>query len=138
MKDVFAAEMHEILGESFHYGGIVNGKVKSQKLAAADIFLLPSLYGEGLPMALLEAMAAGCVVVASEMASVASVIRDGFNGYLVEPGNTGQLIGRLKMILDSRIEWPQMQNNAVETVRTDFGIDDYIKGLEAIYSEIAA
>lgn len=138
MKDVFVAEMVEILGDGFHYGGIVNGIEKLRKLAEADIFLLPSLYGEGLPMALLEAMAAGCIVVASEMASVASVIRDGFNGYLVEPGNTGQLIGRLKMILDSRIEWTEIQNNAVETVRTDFAITDYIKKLEAIYSEIAA
>ncbi len=138
MKDVFTGEMLEILGERFHFGGVVNGDEKLRKLAAADIFLLPSLYGEGLPMALLEAMAAGCVVVASEMASVASVIRDGFNGYLVEPGNTGQLIGRLKMILDSRFEWPQIQDNAVETVRTDFAITDYIKKLEAIYTEIAA
>lgn len=138
MKDVFAEEMAGILGDGFHYGGIVNGNEKLKKLTGADIFLLPSLYGEGLPMALLEAMAAGCVVIASEMASVASVIRDGFNGYLVEPGNTNQLIGRLKMILDNRVEWTKIQNNAVETVRTDFAIGDYIKKLEAIYSEITA
>ncbi|MEJ7848466.1 MAG: glycosyltransferase family 4 protein [Pyrinomonadaceae bacterium] len=137
-KEVFVDELTKILGDEFYYGGIVIGKEKLKKLTEADVFLLPSIYGEGLPMALLEAMAAGCIAVASEMASVASVIRDGFNGYLIEPGNTGQLIGRLKMILDSRIEWPEIQKNAVETVRTDFAIGDYIKKLEAIYSEIAA
>ena len=60
-KDFFVAEMTEILGEKFFFGGIVSGAEKRQVLAESDIFLLPSRYGEGLPMALLEAMAAGCV-----------------------------------------------------------------------------
>ena len=55
------------------------------------IFVLPSRYGEGLPMAMLEAMAAGCVVVAADAGSVTAVVTDGENGYVVEPKNTAQL-----------------------------------------------
>lgn len=138
MKDVFIERMRKAMGDRFYYGGVVTGTEKWQRLAEADIFLLPSLYGEGLPMAMLEAMAAGCIVVASEMASVASVIDDGANGYLVQPGNTSQLIGRLKMIFDSRTDWKVMQEAAVTTVREKFAIADYIKNLESIYKEIAA
>lgn len=138
MKDVFLQQMRDAIGERFHYGGVVTSSEKSRHFAEADIFLLPSIYGEGLPMAILEAMAAGCVVVASEMASVASVIDDGTNGYLVEPRNTKQLVSRLKMILDSRSEWKAMQDAAVATVRKKFAITDYIEKLEAIYTEVAA
>lgn len=137
LKEIFLLEMREILGGRFHYGGVVGSSEKWRRLAEADIFLLPSLYGEGLPMALLEAMAAGCVVLASEMASVASVIDDGSNGYTVEPGNTEQLIGRLKMVIDGRREWADVQNSARATVREKFAVYDHIEKLESIYAEVA-
>lgn len=137
MKEVFLEWMRDALGDRFYYGGIVTGDEKWKRLAEADIFLLPSRYGEGLPMSMLEAMAAGCIVVVSEMASVASVINDGLNGYMVEPGNTGQLTGRLKLILDSRSEWKEMQDNAMATIRKKFAMADYIRKLENIYKEVA-
>lgn len=135
MKNEFIVRMTETLGKRFHYGGVLRSSQKFSELDTADIFLLPSIYGEGLPMAILEAMAAGCVVVASEMASVAAVIMDGDNGYLVEPGNVEQLVSRLKMILSSRPDWKPVQAAAVETVRTGFAIEGYIERLEAIYAE---
>ncbi len=133
MRESFLPKMSEALGDRFHYGGVVKGPDKFAELDKADIFLLPSIYGEGLPMAMLEAMASSCVVVSSEMASVAAVINDGINGYLVEPGNTSQLISRLKMVLASRPEWKPIQESAVETVRTKFSIPEYIEKLEGIY-----
>ncbi len=137
MKDVFLSEMAEVLGERFHYGGVLKSSEKYAELDKADIFLLPSIYGEGLPMAILEAMAAGCLIVASEMASVAAVIEDGVNGHLIEPRNTGQLVSRLKMILDSRPEWKRVQDAAIETVRTRFDISNYIEKLDEIYRSAA-
>ncbi len=82
--------------------------------------------------------AAGCVVVASEMASVASVIDDGINGYLVEPRNTEQLVSRLKIVLRSRSDWKRVRDAAVATVRDKFAISDYIEKLEGIYNEVAS
>lgn len=138
MKDIFLPQMAEALGERFYYGGVLTGAEKYGELDKADIFLLPSIYGEGLPMAILEAMAAGCVVVASEMASVAAVIEDGVNGYLIEPRNTNQLISRLKIVLGSRSEWKPVRDAAVETVRRKFAIEDYVEKLEEIYTVAAS
>ena len=138
MRDVFVSQMWEVLGDRFYYGGVVTSHEKWERFAEADVFLLPSIYGEGLPMAILEAMAAGCVVVASEMASVASVIDDGRNGYLVEPGNTEEFIGRLKLVLEGRSEWKPVQEAAIKTVREKFAISGYIEKLEGIYKEVAA
>lgn len=136
MKDVFLADIKAAIGDRFYYGGVLKSSEKYSVLDKSDIFLLPSIYGEGLPMAILEAMAAGCVVIASEMASVASVIKDGVNGYMVEPRNTEQLVARLRTTLADGSNWQNMREAAVDTVRNDFAISGYIEKLEAIYADV--
>jgi len=135
MKDEFLADIAAAIGDRFYYGGVLKSSEKYSVLDKSDIFLLPSIYGEGLPMAILEAMAAGCVVIASEMASVAAVIKDGENGYMVEPRNTEQLVARLKATLADGSNWQKMREAAVNTVRNDFAISGYIEKLEAIYAD---
>ncbi|MEP7037721.1 MAG: glycosyltransferase family 4 protein [Acidobacteriota bacterium] len=136
LKDFFVSKMNEILGEKFYYGGVISGAEKEKALNEADIFLLPSRYGEGLPMAMLEAMAAGCVVVVSEMASVGAVVKDGENGLTLEPQNVPQLVGKMKSLLSDEKDWESLRRNARETIKKNFNLDDYIKKLEKIYSEI--
>jgi glycosyltransferase involved in cell wall biosynthesis len=135
-RDFFVAEMTEILGDKFYYGGVVGGREKWVELSGADVFLLPSRYGEGLPMAMLEAMASGCVVVASEMASVGAVVRDGRNGFLVEPKNAAQLIEKLRVILTPGADFSAVRENARRTIRERFDLRHYVARLENIYREI--
>jgi glycosyltransferase involved in cell wall biosynthesis len=136
LKDFFAAEMTKTLGEKFHYGGVVSGVEKWAELAKADIFVLPSRYGEGLPMAMLEAMAAGCIVIAAEMASTGAVVEDGVNGFLVEPRSVGQLVEKLKLTLSGKIDLESLRKKARETIKAKFDLNDYIRRLENIYREV--
>ena len=73
-------------------------------LPALDVFILPS-QAEGMPVAMLEAMAAELPVVASRVGSIADVIKDGKNGYLIaaQPFD----IDRLQRIVEDLIEYPQ-------------------------------
>ncbi len=136
LKDFFIKEMTEILGEKFYYGGVISGAKKEKALNEADIFLLPSRYGEGLPMAMLEAMAAGCVVVVSEMASIGAVVTDGVNGFLIEPNNVSQLTEKLKSLLSDEKDLKSLSKNARTTIAEKFDLSAYIRNLESIYTEI--
>ncbi len=136
LEEHFIAEMRGILGEKFFFGGIVAGAEKEKALNEADIFLLPSRYGEGLPVAMLEAMAAECVVVVSEMASIGEVVKDGFNGLTVEPENVSQMIEKLKFLLSDAADLTELKKNARATIDERFNLRDYIKKLETIYREI--
>ena len=75
----------------------------------ADIFVLPS-YREGLPNALLEAMASGCAVVASSVGAIPDIIEDGKNGALITQGDNMQLASSIIKLGSSK------------KLREDFGI----------------
>ncbi len=138
LKKFFTAEMSAILGDKFYYGGVISGAEKWKQLAESDIFLLPSRYGEGLPIAMLEALAARCVVVAADVASVRAVIEDGANGFLVEPYNVAQIVEKLKFILSDRADYETLRRNARATVEKNFAFADYIVKLENIYAKLVA
>lgn len=135
-KDTFVREMAEILGESFSYQGVIAGAAIWKALAESDIFLLPSRYGEGLPLSMLEAMAAGCVVVVGDVASVRTVIQDGKNGFIVAPYEVSEVVGKLRSLLSEETDWETLRDNARRTVETKYGIADYVVRLSAIYREI--
>lgn len=137
-KDFFVGEMEKILGEKFFYGGVISGEEKWRELFRSDIFLLPSRYGEGLPIAMLEAMAARCVPIASDVASVRAVVENGENGFLVEPYNANQTADVLKNLLSDEFDWKTLRENARRTVEENYSMENYVRKLDKIYEEIAS
>ena len=106
--------------------------------ASSDIFVLPSIYGEGMPMALLEAMACGCIVIASDNASISAVIDSGYNGYIVPAGDVDALAEKLATVIEHRNEWPAVGAAAKKTIQEKFAIDRYLADLESIYDRAGA
>lgn len=72
--------------------------------ASCDVFCAPSVIAkdgdkDGLPVAIVEAMASGAVVVASDVGGISEILIDGQNGYLVEEKNVDQLIDRINRVI---------------------------------------
>ena len=70
-------------------------------LRRADIFVNPS-YSEGLPTSVLEACAAGCAVVATDVGGTSEIIQDGQTGLLVTPGNRGELVEKINYLIKNK------------------------------------
>ena len=134
----FIRRMTGVLGDGFHYGGVISGKEKVHALNSADIFLMPSRF-EGLPLALLEAMAAGCVPIVSNRGSIPTVVEDGRNGFLIDPGDLTQIVGKLKFLLsEGETGWNEYRRDARDTIRTSFDIDGYTRKLRDLYDQVLA
>jgi glycosyltransferase involved in cell wall biosynthesis len=103
-------------------------------LAAADIFVLPSLW-EGLPIGLLEAMAMGKAVIASNVDGTSEVIQHDKNGWLVETDN---LIPNLaKALVDlslSEEKRKRFESEAVKTVNERYNAANMTRAIEKIYT----
>jgi len=109
----------------------------SGHLKGADALVNPSL-SEGLPNIILEAMALGVVVVASAVGGVPEIIRDNYNGYLVEPKNSGAISDRLLNLKNDNKTAQNFILKAKETITKDFSFTEQNHKLTAIYQKVLA
>lgn len=101
-------------------------------LSSFDLFALPSLT-EGTPMALLEAMAMGVPVVASNIGGVPKVVTDAQNGLLVESGSSESIIKAISRILHDPILSEKMSTEAQKEVKAGYQIGSWAGKIEKLY-----
>jgi glycosyltransferase involved in cell wall biosynthesis len=101
-------------------------------LAAGDVFCLPSLF-EGLPLALLEAMAAGLPVVSFEIDGVRDVVTGGAEALLVEAGDVRGFTEALASLVEDPARRAAMGLAARSLVEERFGMERVLDRLEAVY-----
>ncbi|MGC8626231.1 MAG: glycosyltransferase family 4 protein [Acidimicrobiales bacterium] len=88
------------LGDArFEWLGVITEEEKLSRLRGADVLVAPSLHGESFGVVLLEGMAAGAAVVASNIPGYASVARAGVEALLVPPGDAESLAAALRQAL---------------------------------------
>lgn len=100
----------------------------ADELQRADLLLLPSRR-EGLPLSLIEACAAGLPVVACRVGAVAELVRDGYNGVLVEPAHAGALMQGLQRAMHSLPALSAAAQAGRSQVRRGYGADGWAEGL---------
>jgi glycosyltransferase involved in cell wall biosynthesis len=106
-------------------------------LSAFDIYCLPSLW-EGLPNALLEAMALGLPVVASGVDGVPEAVVSGKNGLLVPPAHPAALAGALKSLVNDPAQRASLGADAKATVSERFTLRRMIGEYEKAYENVLA
>lgn len=126
--------LQNINGLNYRYHGVVGGQKKWEALERSHIFLLPSLHGEGLPMAILESMNVKCVPVVTNDASIGTVVLDKVNGFMVNKDDVDYLSDTLEYILKNRDVLKSMSEEAHQTIMTKFRMEKYAADLADIYA----
>ncbi|MGD9505027.1 MAG: glycosyltransferase family 4 protein [Syntrophobacteraceae bacterium] len=103
-------------------------------MAGARAFVLPS-YSEGMPRVLLEAMAAGAPVIASNVGGVPELIEDGETGFLVPPGDEALLAERMRWVLEHAEEAAEMAERARTFVMERYSVESYVRGYDGVFRE---
>jgi glycosyltransferase involved in cell wall biosynthesis len=103
-------------------------------LASTDLFVLPSRT-EALPNAVIEAMAAGLPVVASDVGGIPELIAHGTSGWLVPPGHSDALADAIVALLDDSALARKLGAAAADRVSREFGFGRLVDRMERLYLE---
>lgn len=106
-------------------------------LAAADVFVLPSLQ-EALGLVLLEAMAAGLPIVASQVGGIPELIEPGKQGFLVPPGDSSQLAAAIGVLLADRQRAAVLGAAGREKILAQFTVQNMWQQTDAVYREVVS
>ncbi|WP_153559042.1 glycosyltransferase [Roseimaritima sediminicola] len=109
-----------------------------QALAELDAMVLPSLYGEGLPMVVLEAMAAALPVVATKVEGTPEAIRHRREGLLADPQCSRSLAQQITALVEGRYDWTAMAEAACLRHREHFSDTAMAEKTAAVYRHVLA
>jgi glycosyltransferase involved in cell wall biosynthesis len=102
-----------------------------QLLGALDLYVHPARF-EGMPNALLEAMAAGVPIVATAVDGSNELIEDGLHGWLVRPEDPAALASALAAALDDRDEAARRATAARQRIQTQYGLANMVQAWEEV------
>lgn len=129
------SELKKYPAFKFTYHGVVGGIDKWKALSDSDVLLLPSFY-EGLPVSMIEAMAAGCLVIITDIGSVKTVITDNINGILLSESTPELLAAKIRDVIEGKIDAKAIGSNAKKYVEAHLSLPGYINKLEALYATL--
>lgn len=113
--------------------GWISGDEKQRIFQQSQVLLLPS-YNEGLPISILEALAYGMPVISTPVGGIPDAVRDGMNGYLIAPGDTGALAERIARLAASQALRLEMGAAGFQLAKEKFSLDKILSRLEELYT----
>ena len=113
--------------EKVTFHGRVDDDELARIYAAADIYLIPTMRYEGLPLALLEAMSHGIPTISSEIGGNADVITHDFDGLFIKPGDMGELVSSIRKLGDDSKLRSSISIAARETTEKRFDKERMVK-----------
>ena len=120
------------LQDAVTFAGWAEGEEKEKLLCTSQALVLPSRR-EGLPVAVLEALAHGLPVIASDVGDTAEAVRDGETGYLIAPGDVQMLAQRLLDLSSDPVRYERMSRAARRLAETEFSEERLYRQLEACW-----
>jgi glycosyltransferase involved in cell wall biosynthesis len=118
--------------------GPVFGERKVAMLVETDVFVLPTYHVEGLPYALLEAMAAGAAVITTRVAAIPDVVIDGVHGLFVPPRDALAIARAIVRLASDRESLARMSAACRRRIADSYSVERLSKAFFALYSELCA
>ena len=125
----------EELGVSTRITFIPNMRDFTASLSAMDIFCLPSLQ-QGLGAVMMEAMAMGKPVIASDVGGVYSVVCDGETGLLVPASNSRRLAERIQELLNNPVAARAIGESGRQLIRENFNVETMVQRTVDLYHQV--
>jgi colanic acid/amylovoran biosynthesis glycosyltransferase len=124
------------LGDVFVLAGPRPQDEVARMMAEATLFVLPSIIAsdgqmEGIPVALMEALASGRAVVSTAISGIPELVEHGTNGLLVQPGDAEALANAMETLLEDPARAKEMGVRGQQKVRAEFTIQDCVAQLVA-------
>ena len=136
LRDELGRRVRDLgLGEAVRFAGLVSGEAKIRCLRDADLFVLAS-HTEGLPNAMVEAMAAGLPVVVTPVGSIPDVIVHGQNGLMVPVRDPAALERELRRLLTSGELRARLGREAHRVAASRFSPESAATRLEQLVREV--
>lgn len=101
-----------------------------------DVLVLPSLFGEGMPMVILEAMATGVPVVASDVEGIPEVLEHGRTGLVTPAGDAGRLAAALADLINNKYDWCAIREDAYRLQVENFSDRSMAEGVAKVYERV--
>ena len=126
-------DKNKIVSKNILYHGVIEDKDGNSNkikniLRNSDCLICPS-YSEGMPTVILEAMASGCCIIASDVGAVRCIV-DKNNGWLISPGNIDELCQSILEVINSDEKTlRQKKLNSLKKVKENFIWDKVIKNI---------
>ena len=105
-------------------------------ISAMDLMVAPFLSHRFSSVKLLEGMARGKPIIATDLGEQREIIQDGKNGYLVPPGDVSRLAARIVQLL-SRPEELEKLSQQTREISREYSVDSYVNNLQEWYTELA-
>ncbi|PIZ56736.1 hypothetical protein COY23_02635 [bacterium (Candidatus Torokbacteria) CG_4_10_14_0_2_um_filter_35_8] len=107
-------------------------------LKKCDLMVLPSRFGEGTPMTIIEAMALGLPVLSTKVEGIPELIEDKKTGFLIDPESVEQLVDKMIEIRKTPDVLSQIKENALRRAGEEFDVEVQVRRVEEIYKEVLA
>lgn len=106
-----------------------------QILAGSDAFVLPSLYTEGLPQGLTQAMAMGLPAVSTDVGAITEVLQHNSTGYIAQAGDAKHLADTMAHVMTNYREAQQKAAAAQQLIATHYSLDAMVSKVETFYNQ---
>jgi glycosyltransferase involved in cell wall biosynthesis len=125
------------IGECLDFVGVVEPEQRRQLLDTTDILVLPSR-NEGQPFVILEAMAAGLPVISTSVGCIPETVRDGIEGFVMEPGDIDGLAEKIELLIREEKLRRRMGQAARQRFLEEYAVEKFAARMKAVFAEVLA